>query len=371
MTQSMKVIHFVTGGFSGATRVAIDLVAYHQQYPDVQCLLVLRQKKTTTADKLQELHDLGLDFQLVTNSSHLASIIQLKAICETYKPDLVVAHGFPEHLIGRWAALWARVPHMIQVEHNSKERYTPFRLWQSRYLSRFSDRLIGVSHGVADVLRKQQLQAPIDAIPNGIDTTRFGGQQCPTLIERPQHIIMVGRFAKSKDQITLVKALNLLKSSGLNPKLTLVGSGSKRYYNQVKSLVDTLQLNEQVEFITHSTQIPQLLSQHQIFVMSSNFEGLNLSVLEAMASGCLTIGSDALGVAELISHNYDGFIFPKGNAQVLAEYLTQVLNHLPDYQAFTHRARLKVMHHYNKNQVYAEYYHQFKHIICEPSGRVI
>ena len=371
MTKPIKVIHFVTGGFSGATRVAIDLVAHHQQYPDVQCLLVFRQKKTTTADKLQELRDLGLDFQLVTNSSHLASIIHLKAICETYKPDLVVAHGFPEHLIGRWAALWARVPHMIQVEHNSKERYTPFRLWQSRYLSRFSDLLIGVSHGVADVLRKQQLQAPIYAMPNGIDTTRFGGKQCLALIKRPKQLIMVGRFAKSKDQITLVKALNLLKSNGLTPQLTLVGSGSQRYQNKVKALVATLNLDEQVDFIAHSHQIPQLLSQHQIFVMSSNFEGLNLSVLEAMASGCLTIGSDALGVAELISHKYDGFIFPKGNAEVLAQYLIQVLNHLSDYQEFTDRARLKVKQHYNKNQVYAEYYHQFKRIIGEPSGRII
>lgn len=195
----IKVVHFVTGGFSGATRVAIDLVGAHQKQPQIQTLLILRRKKTTTPDQLARLEQAGIPYRIVDNGLHLSTILQLKTVLQQERPDILVAHGFPEHLIGRWAGLLARVPHLVQVEHNSRERYTAFKRWQSRYLSQFTDLVITVSEGVRQVLVQQQLNAPLLAIPNGIDCNRFGAVVLP-LQHRTHDLIMVGRFAKSKDR---------------------------------------------------------------------------------------------------------------------------------------------------------------------------
>ena len=61
--KKIRVLHFVTGGFSGATSVAVDIITGHQAYSDIESLLVLRQKKTTTAEKLVSLEKKGINYQ--------------------------------------------------------------------------------------------------------------------------------------------------------------------------------------------------------------------------------------------------------------------------------------------------------------------
>ena len=359
----MKVLHFVTGGFSGATRVAIDLIDAHNKLAGIDSLLVLRQKKTTVPEKLMELDKKNIDYRVITGVAHIATIYELKKLCEKWQPDILVAHGFPEHLLGRCAGILAKVPHLVQIEHNSQERYTPWKLRQSRKLSESTDRVVAVSKGVAEVLSKQGLHAPIQAITNGIDTTRFGGKELLLVKERPQDIIMVGRYAKSKDHITLIEALNRLKHKGILPNLTLVGSGRKSYKKEVHELVKRYDLQSQVNFIEYSSEVDKLLSQHKVFVMSSRFEGLNLAVLEAMASACVVIGSRAVGVEELIEDKNDGFLFPIGDANALADIIEFVLSNPAFYQSLAVAAREKVLDQYDKKQVTQAYYKLFQDLL--------
>lgn len=358
----MKVLHFVTGGFSGATRVAIDLIDAHNKLAGIDSLLVLRQKKTTVPEKLMELDKKNIDYRVITGVAHIATIYELKKLCEKWQPDILVAHGFPEHLLGRRAGLLAEVPCLVQVEHNSKERYTPWKLYQTRKLSKSTARIVAVSEGVAQVLSDQRLKAPIQAIPNGIDTARFGGMNLAPVNERSHDLIMVGRYAKSKDHVTLIEALNQLKRKGINPTLTLVGSGRKRYQKEVHDLVNRYELHKQVTFIEYSSEIEKLLVQHKVFVMSSRFEGLNLAVLEAMASACVVIGSRAVGVEELIEDKKDGFLFQIGDANALADIIEFVLSNPAFYQSLAVAAREKVLDQYDKKQVTQAYYQLFQEL---------
>lgn len=363
MVKLLKILHFVTGGFSGATKVAVDLVASHNKIPHVDNLLVMRRKKTTTSEKLSELDNQNINYELVTGSTHVATVQELKKICQKWQPDILVAHGFPEHLLGRQAGLLAKVPILIQVEHNSKERYTPWKLYQTRRLSKHTKKIVGVSKGVAQVLTDQRLKAPIQAIPNGIDTERFGGLNPMPIADRPKDLIMVGRYAKSKDHVTLIEALHQLKQKGFMPSLTLVGNGRKQYKQQVYSLVERYKLQSQVTFIEYSREVDKLLSQHKVFVMSSRFEGLNLAVLEAMASACVVIGSRAVGVEELIEDRKDGFLFPIGDANTLADIIKTILAEPITYQSLALSAREKVLAYYNQQQVAQAYYQLFQDLL--------
>lgn len=363
MEKPLKVLHFVTGGFSGATKVAVDLITAHNQIESVESLLVLRRKKTTVAKKLTELDQIGVDYRIVTGSTHLATVYELKQLCEQWQPDILVAHGFPEHLLGRRAGLLAKVPHLVQVEHNSRERYTPWKRYQTCQLSKATDTVVAVSEGVAQVLAQQNLQAPIQAIANGIDTTRFGGVNLLPITDRPQDLIMVGRYAKSKDHVTLIKAMHKLKQKGVMPNLTLVGDGRARYKKEVKALVESYALESQVNFIDYSSEVDKLLLQHKVFVMSSRFEGLNLAVLEAMASGCVVIGSTAVGVEELINDKQDGFLFQIGDARQLADTIELVLSNPAEYQPLAEAAREKALKKYDKSHVSQAYYELFQQLL--------
>lgn len=354
----MRVLHFVTGGFSGATNMVIDLISAHQQAEAVESLLVLRQKKTTTPAKLSILQDKNIAYQLVTGRTHIETILALKNLCLEWQPDIMVCHGFPEHIIGRWAGKTANVPHLVQVEHSSKERYTHWRLWQSRFLSQYTACVVGVSEGVVDTLKQQNLHAKnMLAIANGIDSDRFVCNENIALAQRPKDIIMVGRFAKDKDHGTLLQALSLLKKQGIQPRVSLVGDGKN--LNNMKHLAKQLELDQQVTFLGRSNQVPQLLKQHKVCVLSSLREGMSLSVLEGMASGCVTVGTRIAGVAELIANGKDGFLFEVADAGKLADILTNILANPSDFNDMAVQGRAKVIRHYDKKNMSDAYLELF------------
>ena len=131
--------------------------------------LVLRKKFNTSALKIKALQDQGIDVEVVPSWSHLATIFALKRICQQWQTDILVAHGFSEHIWGRLAGLWAKVPTLIHVEHNSRERYTAWRLKLSHWLAVKTAAIVGVSEGVKS--RLIELGFPREkcmAISNGV-----------------------------------------------------------------------------------------------------------------------------------------------------------------------------------------------------------
>ena len=316
-----RVVHFVTGGFSGATRVAVDLCLAALHAGPFEPVLVLRRKRQTPMARVEALKAPGLTVRLVSGWSHLATISELAGLLRELQPMALLAHGFPEHLIGRHAGLRAGVPALIQVEHNSRERYTPWSRWQSRRLADKSVALVGVSEGVRQALLAQGLPAQKTVVvPNGIDLTRFS----ITAGEREAGLVMSARFARQKDHATLLDALALLARDGLRPRLQLAGDGPLKARMEARAA--RLGLGGQVAFLGHHADIPALLRTHALAVLSTHFEGMPLALVEAMAAGCACIASDVIGVRGVIEHGVTGLLVPEGDAPALAEAIARLLH---------------------------------------------
>ena len=318
----LKVIHFVTGGFSGSTSVAIELVRANLGSADFQSLLVLRRKKSKYDEKIQQLRDDGIPLETVTSWSNIATIFALVKICRQYKPDIIVCHGFSEHLWGRYAGLIAGVPHLIHVEHNSRERYTPWRLMQARWLAKHTDKIVGCSEGVRQELLRLKFPAEKTlTINNGIDLLPYTQNDCTPLQERAAGIVMAARFAKQKDHLTLIKAVGLLRDKNVFAPLYLAGAGSKKHMKRAKQLVKDLKLKDQVKFLGFCNNVPELLQQNKVCALSTHYEGMPLSLCEGMAAGCVVIGSEVVGVQEMIQHNKDGLLVTPNSPESLANAL--------------------------------------------------
>ncbi len=351
-----KVLHFVTGGFSGATQVAVDLVAGTLESHHIEAMLVLRRKRSTDPARVQALRDRGLRVALVPGWFHWLSIWALARLCRRWRPDVLVAHGFPEHLIGRWAARAAWVPAMVQVEHNSRERYSAFKLWQTRWLARHTARMVGVSEGVRESLLDLGMPAERTlAIPNGIDLSRFAGAEQRLYEQRAPGIVMSARFARQKDQLTLIHALALLKKRGLVPKLHLAGTGKPALRARAEALVRDLGLGSQVWFMGHHAELPQLLMSQQIFVLSTHWEGMPLALVEGMAAGCACVASDVPGVEGVFEHGKSGLLVPERDPQALADVLERLLLE-PGYAAsLASEARLHAMRYHDRKLMMRRY----------------
>lgn len=321
-----RVIHFVTGGFSGATQVAVDLVKATLQAPGVEPLLVLRRKRHTPQAAIDALLAQGVQVKTVSGIAHAASIWQLRQLCRQFQPDVLFAHGFPEHLIGRYGALWAGVPRLVHVEHNSRERYTRSKLAQARWLARRTERIVGVSEGVATRLR--ELGFPPDkvmAIPNGIELGRFSAADASSFESRANDIVMCARFSAQKDHLTAIQAMALLRDRGHAIRLLFAGGGKRRHLAAAQRLVARLDLQDQVQFLGLCSDVPALLMRSRFFLLSTHYEGMPLALIEGMAAGCAVVGSDVIGVREVIDDARNGLLVPESDPAALAEALARLL----------------------------------------------
>src|SRR3954466_7115358 len=106
-----RVIHFVTGGGSGATKVALELACGHLRTGNYEPLLVLRRKKVPLPATMQaQIAATGARTVWVDGGWKRVTLRQLAAVIEDFRPHVFAAHGNSEHLWGRQAAFAAGVP---------------------------------------------------------------------------------------------------------------------------------------------------------------------------------------------------------------------------------------------------------------------
>jgi glycosyltransferase involved in cell wall biosynthesis len=347
----LRVLHFVSGGFSGATQVAIDLCAPH---PDQQSLLVLRRRAMDISERLDKLKSQGIEVRSVARWAHWITVRQVARICREWQPDVLVAHGYSEHLWGRYGALLAQVPRMLHVEHNTRERYTARRLRQSLELARRTERIVGVSQAVCDVLVARGHPAEkCVAILNGIDLQRWQGGL--PWAQREDAIVMSARFAQQKDHFTLIRAVALLRQQGLQPTVYLAGEGKSSWRKRAQALTRSLGLEEQVRFLGHVSDLPALCQRVKLAVLSTHYEGLGLGLIEAMACGCCGIGSDVEGVQEILTDGDTGYLVPHQDAPALAARLAHLLRHPVQAQAVADRGQAHVRATFDRQRMTQQY----------------
>ena len=366
----VRVLHFVTGGVSGgATQVAIALVNAALHSHRVQPLLVLRRKRRGDPARIAELAQAGVPVVTVTGWSHAATIWSLVKVCREFRPDVLVAHGFSEHLWGRYAGLLAKVPHLVHVEHNTRERYTAWRLAQTRWLARRTDRIVGCSEGVR--LRLLEMGMPLDrtiAIANGIRLEPFAQAGAHPIAQRVAGIVMVARFSRQKDHATLLRAIALLRARGLRPPVLLAGGGKASHRRPMEALAAELGLQDQVQFLGLCRDVPALLLTHRIAVLSTHYEGMPLALIEGMAAGCAVVGSAVPGVREVVDDGQDGRLVAPSDPVALAEVLQGLLTSPEDVVRLGAAARAAALQRYSRELMNQRYEALFCDLVFGADG---
>jgi glycosyltransferase involved in cell wall biosynthesis len=179
---------------------------------------------------------------------------------------------------------------------------------------------VSISEEVANTVRAvygQDIHTPV--IYNGIPTTRFvsNASQDSTKEEKGIVLLHVGRFAPQKNHLLLVEAFALAVKEYPAMKLWLVGDGPLK--PAVEKIIVEIGLERKVLFLGIRDDVPRLLAASDLFVLSSDYEGVPLSVLEAMAAGKPVVATTVGGVPELVEDGVTGFLVPPRDPKVLAQ----------------------------------------------------
>lgn len=152
-------------------------------------------------------------------------------------------------------------------------------------------------------------------------------------ISRDRDLFFVGRLVSDKGVDLLIEALAALREYGLEPSLTIAGSGPEEV--ALKRMVSALGLARAVTFVGRVTDevLNELLNAHKIMVVPTRRgEGFGVVALEGIASGCVVVGSDDGGLQEAIGPC--GRVFPRGNSTALAKVLRDLLTKTGEWQQF-------------------------------------
>jgi glycosyltransferase involved in cell wall biosynthesis len=150
-------------------------------------------------------------------------------------------------------------------------------------------------------------------------------------------VLGVGRFTRQKNFPLLIRAVAKVREKR-RVRLILLGDGALR--PSLEALAQSLGIAEDVDFPGFDPNPFRFMRRADVYVLSSDWEGLPTSLIEAMACGAPVVSTDCeSGPLEILENGRFGRIVPKGNVVALADAIASILDHPGDRNATIARAR--------------------------------
>lgn len=326
----MKIIHIISSFSPGGAEVFVkNLSIYLSRSVEVEVwALSEAQNGQFTKNMMRELQKEGIKTYVLDKRPHkdrVKVLLSLRKRIAKSSPDVINSHLEHVTFFSTLSSLGSGIP-IVQTIHSTKVSRPKL---QRTFINTFIDRFVAVSKKTKNVLTGE-IGIPrekTDIIYNGIKHKKFSlGSRDPT--DEVTHLIAVGRLTGVKNYTLLLKAFRTVKkyleNSDYNiPHLNIVGEGELK--EDLVSQTEKLGLHEIVNFLGIRDDIPELLANHDIYLMSSKWEGLSISLLEAVASGIPIVATDVGSNNEIIDNGVDGLLVEPNNSKDFAETLVKLI----------------------------------------------
>ncbi len=251
----------------------------------------------------------------------IKSTLDLIGIIKKERPSIVHLHSSKAAMIGRIACLFSNVPWVYTVHGwgwRGFSRYKKYLIFAIEFiLSRVPNGVfIFVSKSVADTgARQLKIHGENGLIVyNGVPDEDY----IEEIFTNSLKILMVARVSSAKDHESLVRAFEILS---FRSQLILCGGGTDapEFIEKVRDWAPKKFAD--IIFMGERSDVKELLRLSNIFVLSSNFEALPISIIEAMRAGRAIVATNVGGVSEMISHGKDGLLARRGSVLDLVNHL--------------------------------------------------
>jgi glycosyltransferase involved in cell wall biosynthesis len=292
------------------------------------------------------------------------------------RPNVVHLHS------GAWyksalAARLARAPRVIYTEHGREHDDPPLQRTLDRWAARWTDVVVPVSDRLGSYLANVVgVEAKrLHTIPNGVDTHRytpgFRNQALLDQLQIPPDALIVGslgRLERVKRYDRLVEVLACLprEIGGRTLHLLLCGDGSERA--GLLQLAERRGVAERVRLPGWMADPPGAHRLLDVFALTSESEGMSVSLLEAMASGVAPVVMDVGANAELVGPGLTGQVVKAGDVAAFAEVTAQTLREVAHRAHIGRAARARVVERYAFARMLAQYERIYRGTESGPRG---
>lgn len=256
-------------------------------------------------------------------------VARLRALLRREAIDIVHTHHLGPLLHAFLAGLPSRRWRWVHTEHIRPDVDIGYATWLERIGRRIvsaPDVVTGVSDAVGAYLRESAgvPAGRVKVIYNGVDVDRFAGPYDGAAKRRELRIPadawvigLVANLRPQKNHELLLRAFARVRPAVPAARLVLVGDGERRA--GLERLAAELGVGEHVQFLGSRLDVPELYATFDVYCLPSHYEGMPLTVFEAMAAGRPIVATSVVGIREVIAPGETGLLVPPDDAGALAQ----------------------------------------------------
>jgi glycosyltransferase involved in cell wall biosynthesis len=357
----MKVLNIIpTLNKGGAEKLVLDICEELSLRPNTEVkLLVLSSENTFELSKYSfETKFINAKFQFNIYKKDLSeNINKVNDFIDEFSPDVIHTHLFDSEI-------FTRLNKRDNVKYFSHIHYNTIELTKPTIKNIFSKKGLidfAVYHKLLKVYKKvnnsfisispdsdnfhkeniPQFRNRIHLLTNAIKTSAY---KTPIRENRDKlKIISIGSLIIRKNQNFQLLISQKLLDAGVDFELNIVGDGPDREH-LIKKITE-LKLDNNVNMIGLSNEIPTLLSQNNIFLHTASYEPFGLVLIEAMASSLPVIALNGAGNKEIVENEVTGFFIDQQDPDLFVEKILKIWNDQDEYKTMSANA-------YNKSKSY-------------------
>lgn len=368
----IKVLHIASGDlWAGAEAQLLTVATALQNIPSVNVSVVL----LNYGNLEQKLRDAGVEVSVIDESelNGFQILRQLTNKIRKIKPDVIHTHRSKENILGSIAArLCGNIP-SLRTAHGASEHRPPWYHIPKRLII-FMDwfcgcylqhKIIAVSEDLAGILQRNFPPEKIIVIENGINAAllarSFKHTQANTApSEAHLKIGIAGRLVPVKRVDLFIKAAaELLKTHPeLNTSFHIFGDGPLR--TELIALNKKLNTENMIHFEGHCESLQQELVNLDIFLITSDHEGLPMILLEAMALKIPVIAHAVGGIPTALKQGECGFLVTEHQPSAYADAIFTLINNPVIRANFIQNALNRVTTYYSSEKNAAAYHNAYR-----------
>ena len=358
MNKRIRVLHLIKSlGRGGAETLLPETIKVHNSEGfEFHCIYFLPWKD----QMVESLKNLGVQVICIEAKNNLQIIQKVPEVIKYIREnDIDLVHS---HL--PWAGFASRLIYKqmkrptVYTEHNLQNRYHRVTRFLNKSTFNWQSLAVAVSSDVEkSILEHIKPTIPVRTVFNGVNTEHFirnpeSGSKIRQQLGIGTNDLVVGTLGVFRFQKRLDLWLEVFAQARQeNPAIKGIVVGDGPLKQALTDKLKSLNLEEAVHMPGLQTNAVDWFSAMDIFMMSSEFEGLPLALLEAMSTECAIVTTDAGGVKEVIRNNIDGKISGVQESGGLLDNLNELIRDESQRSRLAKAARQRVLEGYSIAQM--------------------
>jgi glycosyltransferase involved in cell wall biosynthesis len=333
MKRKITILHTIeTAGPGGAETVLLNLVS-HLDASRFQSLVLLPDKDWL----FERLQEAGVPAFVARSEAwyDLRLLGRMAKLARQVKADLIHSHlpdqNFYSCLVG-----WPTRRKVVVTYHGSQflsgqeDAKSAGKLW---FVKRTASRVVAVSEYLKEMLIRAGFPRDrVIRIYNGIACSRFAAPEAGRfraelgLQNGTKLVGMVANLRASKGYDHFVHTARLVTDAMPKVRFVAIGKTNGPNYGELVRLIRELGLEDRFLLLGFRRDVPEILADLDVFVLSSINEGFSLATIEAMAAAKPVVVTRSGGPQEIVEDGQTGFLVPSADPVALAEKICHVLS---------------------------------------------